>query len=158
MLVSRKIKIILFVVAFVALGFAREYLFVSINDLLYYKYSGEINPYHFVIEKWLTVFSYNTLYIAKWFITPLSAFIFWFVQKQFLLFLFNEKKTTQWLNVLYATLFVLAGIFFVVGWAFGNIEKGYTFSRLFMGLLQSPVACMILIPITFLYTHQSQNK
>ena len=151
---NKNLKIVGFILSLITLGFLREYLFVSINSTLYYKYTNEFNPHPFVIEKYFSYFSYNTLYIAKWFITPLSAFIFWLTQRKFLFFLFANKKPIQWLNFLYVVLFVLAGLFFVAGWAVGNLTQGYTFSRLFMGLLQSPVACMILIPIMHLYKKQ----
>jgi len=155
---NRKIKIALFVLLLVALGFCRETLFVTINAVLYNKYFDTTDHLGYSLEPFLSLFSYNTLYVAKWFITPFFAFVFWFTQKQFLTFLFHEKKTNRWLGILYLSLFLLAGIFFVAGWAFGNITQGYTFSRLFMGLLQSPAACMILIPVTYLYTKTNSNQ
>jgi hypothetical protein len=85
------------------------------------------------------------------------VFLYWFIQRKFLFFLFNEKRIMQWLNILYLSLFLLAGVFFVAGWAFGKINDGYTFSRLFMGLLQSPAPCMILIPAMYLYRQTNSN-
>ena len=140
-----------------ALGFFRENLFVNSNDVLYSKLYNEPNPIIWYLS-FLNNVSYNTVYIAKWFITPFFAFLFWFVQKELLLVFFNEKKIITWLSVLYLSLFLLAGIFFVAGWALGDIYKGYTFSRLFMGLLQSPVACMILIPTGYLYKQTNINQ
>ena len=154
---NRKIKIIAFVLLLAALGFFRENLFVNINNVLYNKLYNGNNP-----VVWYLVFlnnvSYNVVYAVKWVITPFFAFIFWFAQKQFLNLLFNEKKITGWLSILYLSLFLLAGVFFVAGWALGDINKGYTFSRLFMGLLQSPVACMILIPTAYLYKQTNINQ
>ncbi len=142
----------------IGLGFVRETVFVTINAVLYNKYFDTTDHMGFILEPFLMIFSYNTLYIAKWFITPFFAFVYWFTQKQFLLLLFHEKKTTIWLSILYLSLFLLAGIFFVAGWAFGDLTQGYTFSRLFMGLLQSPAACMVLIPVTYLYTKTNSNQ
>jgi hypothetical protein len=150
-----KIKIVLFILLLAALGFFRENLFVSINSILYNKLYNDNFPTTWYLS-FLYAFSYQTIYIAKWFITPFFAFIFWFTQKQFLWVLFHEKKLTRWLSILYLSLFLLAGIFFVAGWALGDINKGYTFSRLFMGLLQSPVACMILIPTAYLYKQTAE--
>lgn len=153
---SKKIKIIFFVLLLAALGFFRDHLFVNINYILYSKLYNEIyTPAWYV--SFLNAFSYKTVYIAKWFITPLFAFVFWFTQKRFLTLLFNEKKIIEWLGILYLSLFLLAGVFFVAGWALGDINKGYTFSRIFMGLLQSPVACMILIPTAYLYKQTNQQ-
>ena len=154
---NRKTKILLFILLLMALGFFRENLFVNINDVLYSKLYNERNPIIWYLS-FLNNVSYNTVYVAKWFITPFFAFLFWFVQKELLLVFFNEKKIITWLSVLYLSLFLLAGIFFVAGWALGDIYKGYTFSRLFMGLLQSPVACMILIPTGYLYKQTNINQ
>jgi hypothetical protein len=154
---SRKIKIFLLILLLMALGFFRENLFVNINDVLYGKLYKVPNPIVWYLS-FLSNTSYNTVYIAKWFITPFFAFLFWFVQMKLLLAIFNEKKTTKWLSVLYLSLFLLAGIFFVAGWALGDIYGGYAFSRLFMGLLQSPVACMILIPTAYLYKQTNINQ
>lgn len=153
---NRTIKISFFVLALLALGFFRETLFVSINSILYDKFYKE-NHHHVI---WFLFFvnalSYQTVYIAKWIITPLFVFFYWFIQRKFLLFIFNEKRIIQWLGVLYLSLFLLAGVFFVAGWAFGKIHDGYAFSRLFMGLLQSPVPCMILIPAMYLYRQTAE--
>ena len=154
---NRKAKILLLILLLMALGFFRENLFVNINDVLYSKLYNEPNPVIWYLS-FLNNVSYNTVYIAKWFITPFFAFLFWFIQKRLLLVFFNEKKIITWLSVLYLSLFLLAGIFFVAGWALGDIYMGYTFSRLFMGLLQSPVACMILIPTGYLYKQTNINQ
>ena len=148
---NRKIKIALFVILLILLGLFRETLFVNINGILYNKQFHTDEHVIIWFLCFIKLFSYQTIYVAKWFITPFFAFVFWFVQKKFLWFLFREKKAIKWLSVLYLSLFLLAGIFFVAGWAFEDIYGGYTFSRLFMGLLQSPVPCMILIPTMYLY-------
>jgi hypothetical protein len=154
---NNAIKIILLVLLLMTLGFLRENIFVNINDLLYTKNYNENNPIIWYLS-FLSNASYKTIYVAKWFVTPFFAFMYWFIQMKILLIIFNEKKTTKWLSVLYLSLFLLSGIFFVTGWALGDIYKGYTFSRLFMGLLQSPVPCMILIPTTYLYKQTNINQ
>jgi hypothetical protein len=155
---NRKIKIISFVLVLLLLGFFRETLFVSINSTLYDKFYNENNHRVVWFLSFLNLLSYQTIYVAKWFITPLFVFVYWFIQRRFLLFLFNEKKFIRWLGILYLSLFLLAGVFYTAGWAFGKIEDGYTFSRLFMGLLQSPVPCMILIPAMYLYRQTNINQ
>ena len=157
---NRKLKIILFVVLLIFLGFFREHLLVGINAILYNKY---FNPTGYQIHtispafRFLDTFSYQTLYIAKWFITPFFVFLFWFIQKKFLWFLFHEKKTTHWLSVLYLSLFLLAGIALGFGWIIGNLQGGYRFSRIFMGLIESPAPCMILIPLTYFYKNYNST-
>ena len=148
---TRKIKIALFVLALLVLGFFRETLFISINSALYDKFYNENNNRVVWFLSFLNLFSYQTIYTAKWFITTLFVFMYWFIQRRFLLFLFTEKRIVRWLSILYLSLFLLAGVFFIAGWVFGKINDGYVFSRLFMGLLQSPAPCMILIPAMYLY-------
>ena len=155
---KRKIKICAFVLILLALGFFRETLFVNVNSALYDKLYGENNHYVVGFLSFVNSFSYKTIYIAKWFITPFFMFLYWFIQRSFLFFLFNEKRITQWLSILYLSLFLLAGVFFIAGWAFGKINEGYTFSRLFMGLLQSPIPCMILIPAMYLYRQPNEEN
>ncbi len=158
---NKKLKIVLFALFLIGLGFFRENLFVSLNGIMYNKY---FNPHDYDRHairpafQFLNYFSYYTLYTGKWIITPFFAFIFWFVQKKFLSFLFNEKKTSLWLGLLYLSLFLLAGISFCLGWLTGHLQEGYRFSRIFMGLLESAVPCMILIPLTYFYiNHKTET-
>ena len=155
---NRKLVISLFVIALLALGFFREMFFININSVLYNKYfqpTDEAHIYHPAFS-FLTYFSYKTLYISKWFITLAFVALFWLIQKKFIFYLFDEKKAVFWLGMLYLSLLLLAGISFGAGWLFGNLEQGYRFSRIFMGLLQSPVPCMMLIPLTYFYKKQTQ--
>ncbi|HEX7415465.1 MAG TPA: hypothetical protein VF411_15600 [Bacteroidia bacterium] len=125
---------------------------------MYDKIHNENNHHVVWFLSFLNLFSYQTIYIAKWFITPFFAFVYWLIQKKFLFFLFNEKRIERWLGILYLSLFLLAGIFLFTGWALGNINSGYTFSRLFMGLLESPAPCMVLIPAMYLYKKTAERS
>lgn len=153
---SRKFKIFLLVALLMFLGFLREYIFVGINAVLYNKYFNT-NEYDILSEgylmRFLEPFSYRTLYISKWFITLLFVFLFWFVQKKFIGFLFPKKKPNHWLGMLYLSLLLLAGISFGTGYLIGHINEGYRFSRIFIGLAESPVPCMILIPLIYFYNN-----
>jgi hypothetical protein len=160
---NRRLKIILFVCSLVLLGVIRETTFININVELYNKYykttANKINP----VLSFISMFSYKTLYIIKWALTPAFALFFLYLQRKFLWFLFAEKKPCRWLNVLYLSLFLLAVISQGIGWMINNMNEGYYFSRLFMGFLESPVPCMILIPAAYLYRHyekisESLNK
>ena len=154
---NKKSKILLLVLLLMIFGFFRENLFINVNNALFNKIYNRNNHVVWYLS-FLKSVSYYTVYAAKWFITPFFAWLFWALQKQLLTTLFNEKKITDWLGILYLSLFLLAGIFFVAGWILGHLEKGYYFSRLFMGLLQSPVACMILIPTAYLYKQTNNTN
>ena len=108
---KRRVKIFFFVLILLILGFFRETLFVSINSALYDKFYSENNHHIVWFLSFLNLFSYQAIYVAKWFITPLFVFLYWVIQKRFLFFLFNEKMITRWLTILYLSLFLLAGVF-----------------------------------------------
>jgi len=156
---ARKLKIAGFILALLTLGLFRESLFVNINAALYYKYyePGQENNVVQGFWSFLNSFSYLFLYRSKWVITFAFVFLFWLLQKAFITFLFREKKALFWLGMLYLSLLLLAGISFGAGWLFGNLEQGYRFSRICMGLLQSPVPCMVLIPLTYFYKQNQPN-
>ena len=150
----------LFVLALLALGFFREMVFININAVLYNKYYQPTDAAHIYHPAFgfLAYFSYKTLYVSKWGVTLCFTRIFRFIQKKFLFYLFAEKKAGSWLGMLYLSLLLFAGISFGAGWLTGYLEHGYRFSRIFMGLLQSPVPCMILIPLTHFYKKQTPTQ
>jgi hypothetical protein len=156
--VNRKVKITLFIAGILLLGLFRESLFLNVNAILYNKYYGEPGAHRISgLYAGLEALSYKTLYISKWFITLAFVAAFWLVQRGFLHILLHEKKALLWLSMLYLSLLLLAAISFGAGWLTGNTEQGYRFSRIFMGLLQSPVPCMVLVPLTYFYK-QNQNS
>ncbi len=85
----------------------------------------------------LNLFSYQTIYVAKWFITPLFVLVYWFIQRRFLLLLFQPKKNCILVRRIISFSIFTGRNFFAAGWLLGKTNDGYTFSRLFMGLLLS---------------------
>ena len=48
-----------------------------------------------------------------------------------------------------------------IGWLTGSFHRGYTFSRVFLGILQSPLPVMFLIPVHYFakkINQQSDSK
>lgn len=157
---NRKLKAGLFAVPLLTLGFLKEYIFVGMNAQLYNKFYNPEEKYKNIITPPFTLLdglSYWTVYTIKWCITPLFLFLFWFLQKKLLAILFTEKKSVRWLGVMYLSLLLLAGISFFTGWVAGYIHEGYRFSRIFVGLAESPVPCMVLIPLTYFYKNFNQE-
>ncbi|MGZ3865704.1 MAG: hypothetical protein ACXVOH_07820 [Bacteroidia bacterium] len=151
---SRKYKIAALVIPLMLLGFLKEYLFTGMNAQLYNKFYDPDEKYKNIINPPFTLLdslSYWNIYTIKWCITPVFIFLFWFLQKKLMTLLFTEKKAVRWLGFMYLSLLLLAGISFFTGWAVGYIEDGYRFSRIFVGLAESPVPCMVLIPLTYFY-------
>jgi len=54
------------------------------------------------------------------------------------------------------SIFFFAGIFYLVGTVTGKGLEGYTLSREFMGILQSPLLLMILTPTFILGDRQKK--
>lgn len=133
------------VVLFICLGFLREYIFVNVNVVLYNKLHNESYPVPYTIL-FFNRFDYYTVYAMKWGLTSVFALLFFFAQRYTLKILFPEKIIVKWLFYFYLILLLLSVIAFGAGYLSGNTEGGYRFSRMFMGILQSPVPLMFLIP------------
>ena len=70
--------------------------------------------------------------------------------------LFVESKLTIRLLLWgYLLLFVLSAFIFAVGKLTGQNELGYTLSRRFMGVLQSPVPLMVTAAVHILFNNNS---
>ena len=147
---NKKIKYIylgIFIILLVGLGFFRDFLFVNINyylQELYYKNGGDYNLPPSL--KFINHFSYIQLYYGKWILTGLFSSAYFIISLKCIQILFKEKKYLQW--TLFAYLFVgfTASLFYLYGLLFNDIAIGYRFSRIMMGLVQSPFVLMILIP------------
>jgi len=147
---KRKLIIILFVIFLIILGFFREFVFVNINTLIYNNKFNENYPYNSFFNS-IDSFHFKSLYFAKWFLTAFFIYFFYFLQIRFSWFLFYEKKFKNWIFYLYSFLVMLSIITFLIGWLFNDLRQGYTFSRLFLGFLQSPLPTVFLTPVCYFY-------
>lgn len=143
-----------FIIILIGLGFLREFIFMNTNSALYSNYYNENYPihplFHFFKDK-----SYNFIYISKWVLTFLFILMYFYAQvltaKSFL----KDNILSKWFFYFYLFLVILSVITFGIGWLAGNLNKGYTFSRLFLGILQSPLPLMFLLPV---YYFTKKNK
>lgn len=138
--------LILFTFAFV--GFSRDFFFKNTNIHLGAKlYEMEYSTHNFMDV--LQNFSYWTIYTLKWIMTILFATLYYFLQRFVLIKTVKANFVKKWLNFMYLFLIILSALALGIGWAFGDVERGYTFSRIFMGILQSPLPIMFLMPVAF---------
>jgi len=149
-----------FIAVLIVLGFLREFIFVNTNSILYSKYYNEDFPLHpffnFFRDK-----SYNFIYISKWFLTFLFILMYFYAQVLTAKFLLKENILRNWFFFFYLFLVILSVITFGLGWLAGNLNQGYTFSRLFLGILQSPLPIMFLLPVYYFtkkINHHSDNS
>lgn len=156
-MIKKGLVIFGFVAIIIGLGFLREFVFVNTNSILYSKYYNENYPLHpffnFFRDK-----SYNFIYLSKWFFTTAFVILYFYSQVVTAKFLLKENILTKWFFYFYLFLVILSVITFMVGWLAGNINQGYTFSRLFLGILQSPLPIMFLIPVYYFTKKLNQQN
>jgi hypothetical protein len=130
----------------IALGFYRDLLFKTINSELkdlYYQ-----TEYYTIPDSllFLQSLSYHQLYYLKWILTPIISLIYLGLFLLTVKIHFKEKRYLYFTVIAFAAIVIISGLFFLSGMLFNDIYKGYHFSRIFMGFVQSPLLLMILIP------------
>jgi hypothetical protein len=137
------------IVGLLCIGFFRDFLFVHINEHLYCLRHGIENNYLPKTMYFLQHFSYMPLYISKFFLTLLFYALYILSGYIYIKKAFPEKENIRIWFILNIGLGLIAAVFFTFGYVFSAMESGYRLSRFFMGLVQSPVPLMIVIPFLF---------
>ena len=138
---KKKSLLLLLISITILIGFIREYVFVSINQKTGQGANGSGDLFYW---KWVLTFVFILLYLV---LTCL-----------FLHLLFGEKKYI-WLGVYAYTVFI--AVSFISGGAglvFSSFERVYPFIRTVLGIAQSPVIMMILIPVCYLNETMWRSK
>jgi hypothetical protein len=145
---------LLFLIVFA--GFLRDYLFKSINALLR---AWDYDQDYFLPAplSFLENYEYDTLVNMKWMLTFLFSFIYLFISIASLKMVFGDHRYRRLCIYTYAAVMLLSGIFIGCGMLFSKPEKMYEFARYLMGMAQSPLVLMILIPALKL-SEKEKNK
>ena len=125
---KKKIFIALLVVVVIAVGFLRDYIFVSINEKTGQGPGG-----------------IGGLFFWKWTLTIGFASLYFALTCLFLHLLFAQKKYIRLAVFVYVILFAVAFIVAAAGSLISSFENVYPFVRTVMGIAQSPIVMMILI-------------
>jgi hypothetical protein len=141
------------------LGFLRDSIFININyiiDKLYY--NKEVVYYHSMYFN-LVPLGVSGLGKLKWVLTLLFTLVngglSWIILKN----LFKDSRASISLLLWgYGLLFIIAALLFIGGKVIGVDELGYTLSRRFMGVLQSPVPLMVVAAVHLLFGTNSTSK
>jgi hypothetical protein len=153
---KKALILLLFVSVIIGLGYFRDFVFVNTNSILYTKYYNTYYPlhpfFHFFLDK-----SYNFIYISKWIITAIFIAAYFIVQVITSKILLNDNFMSKWFFIFYVFLVILSIITFAVGWIVGSLNQGYIFSRLFLGILQSPLPIMFLLPVYYFTKKLNHN-
>ncbi len=129
---KRKIVIIGLTAVVIALGFLRDYIFVSINEKTGQGPGGM-----------------GELFFWKWPLTIGFASLYFVLTCLFLHLLFAQKKYIRLAVFAYAVLFAVSFIVTAGGYLISSFENVYPFIRTVMGIAQSPIVMMILIPACY---------
>ena len=143
-----RVVLILLVLGIIALGFLREYVFVSINEQLFALWNDRESR----ITGFITIIkslSYYQLYYFKWFLTALFSGFFYGWSLLILNRLFHNYHWKE-LGGVYLLLIGIAIITMLIGWPLGKLNESYVIARFFMGIAQSPLPLMLMIPAIFL--------
>jgi len=153
---KRRIIGIILVGFIIYIGLVRDSLFVNINyiiDQLFY--NKELTYYHSMYT-FLVPLGVGGLMKLKWALTFVFMLLNLGASYYILKTLFVESKLTIRLLLWgYLLLFVLSAFIFAVGKLTGQNELGYTLSRRFMGVLQSPVPLMVTAAVHILFNNNS---
>ena len=139
---------LLFFFLFGVLGFARDFFFVNLNSImfgLYYERTASL-PVPPSME-WAFHFKYEQLYYLKYLFTLVCTLLYYLLSVFALKVLVRDVRLLRYLQWTYALLFSVA----VMTMLYGYLAKEklnddeYTLSRWLMGILQSPLICLLLL-------------
>lgn len=129
----------------IATGFYREFFFVNINEQMRYLWYGNEESMMSDALSLLDSLDYWTLYYLKWAMTVVFSGIF-LIESALFTKLILGKTLWKELIFMYTILLIVSGLV-LAGYAlFDEHETGYLISRYFMGIAQSPIPLMILLP------------
>jgi hypothetical protein len=148
---------LLFFTLFALLGFAREFFFVNINNILmilYYK-RPSIMPVPEIMQGFLN-YNYSSLYYSKYIFTLVSAALYFLLSYWAIKKLTGKVFFTKMLSYSYLLFLGLSALSMLYAYFIKqNLnDEEYTLSRWLMGVLQSPIICLILVASEQLYKPQ----
>ena len=145
---KKTLLIVIFsILGFFFLGYFRDFIFVNINDALYYIAHNEFKLQHGVDDRmqFLFNFSYKQLYYFKWLLTVIFSGFYFLVSFYTLKFLFPGKNIFKPLVIIYSFLLALSCFVTLIGILLHDNTWTYKISRFLMGIAQSPLPIMLII-------------
>jgi len=143
-----KLLLLLGVLCILVVSFMREYVFIQINEQLYALWYSLPSTANQSIP-FLMSLDYYPLYYSKWVLTLLFALVF-LLNASFILHVIFKRYYLRELLAIYVLITVGAASSLAIAWMMGDVQDGYLIARFLMGLAQSPVPLMIMIPAAYL--------
>lgn len=140
------IKLSLIVCSLLFLGFYRDFVFKSINALLK---AWDFNMDYAMPSslRFMENYPYDTLLTLKWILTFVFSLLYLIIALITIHLLFKNKNYLKITIGTYIGITIFSGIFMLIGHYFQTTtDKMYAFARYFMGMAQSPIILMVLIP------------
>ncbi len=132
---KRRVLIVVLLLLTIALGFVRDYIFVSLNGFI-----ESVND------------AGGRLSLLKWVLTALFSLLYLLDTCVFLFVCFGDKKYV-WLSLFsFALLFLTAFFASLISYCFFTFADVYPFIRAVMGVAQSPIIMMVLTVAAYLGT------
>ncbi len=143
--IRSKIFIAILLVAYIATGFFREFLFLNINEQSRVTFYHDIDSHVASSLQWLSSLSYPTLYYAKWPLTLFFTTFFGFLAATIIRLWFNDKNLVKITWLAYAITFGAGLLFYLAGSLSGNRETTYDLARFLAGLTETPALLVMLL-------------
>lgn len=127
-------------------GYLRDSVFKTINALLE---AWDLDQDYFLppFLSFLENYEYETLENLKWLLTLLFSLLYLIITILSIKLIFNNPKYIKIAVFTYIGIVLISGIFILAGLVFHSTSlKMYEFARYLMGMAQSPIILMILIP------------
>ena len=138
--------LLLVIVMILFLGYYRDFVFKTVNSLIQ---SIDYEALYVTPPslKFLDQYTKGTLTNIKWLLTFLFSLAYLMVALAAIRIIFNICKYSLIMIGVYAVVMLLSGLFMILGAAFeGLSDRMYEFARYLMGMVQSPIILMIMIP------------
>jgi hypothetical protein len=150
MIISKKaFSFFLLIFTILFLGYFRDFVFVNINSLIQAKTYKQEFMMPFTLS-FLNKFDYSTLIILKWLNTFLFCFLYFIITLISLQLSFAKSENENFTIITltsYGAILLISALLILIGFIFSSTsEKMYEFARYLMGMAQSPIILMILIP------------
>jgi len=144
---ATKLKLSLIFVLIASTGILRLFLLENINYHLHHLYYNTETSSMSEILNFLRGLTYDNLINGKWFLTITFTLLFLVYTRWALNLIFANKAYTKLVIYLYSILIVLGFLFYTLDGFIVDSGQGYVISRFLMGIAQSPMPLLILIPI-----------
>ena len=146
------------VIYFTAIGFFREHIFVSVNYQIAKLYYNDSFEWQLPSDlKFLENYTYAQLYYGKWIITLVFCVLYFIPSFLIIRKIFKEKIFLRITAYSHLIVFLLGGFFYLIGYLTSDMDRWYSFSRNFLGFLQSPMMLIILIPSFFILGKENNS-